>query len=65
MYERAMAVQLGGMDAAFLSLESSTGYLQAVGVVRLAPDAPRLTWPSSGSTWLPASRASRCSTAGS
>ncbi len=37
-----MVEQLGGIDAAFVGLESPTGHLQAVGVVRLDPDARRL-----------------------
>lgn len=38
-----VATQLNGIDAAFLSLESSAGHLQGVGVVRLVPGAPPLT----------------------
>jgi diacylglycerol O-acyltransferase / wax synthase len=34
-----MVEQLGGIDAAFVGLESSAGLLQGVGVVRLDPDA--------------------------
>ncbi len=37
-----MAVQLRGIDAAFLALESPTGHLHGVGVVRLVPGEPRL-----------------------
>ena len=39
----AVAVQLRGLDAAFLALESPTGHLQAVGVAILDPDAPLIT----------------------
>jgi diacylglycerol O-acyltransferase / wax synthase len=38
-----VADQLRGIDAAFLALESPTGHLQGVGVVRLEPGEPRLT----------------------
>jgi WS/DGAT/MGAT family acyltransferase len=37
-----MVHQLGGIDAAFVGLESSTGHLQGVGVVCLEPGAQRL-----------------------
>ena len=37
-----MVQQLRGVDAAFLALESPTGHLQGVGVVRLAPGEPPL-----------------------
>jgi WS/DGAT/MGAT family acyltransferase len=37
-----VAVQLKGIDTAFLALESPTSHLQAVGVVRLDPDERRL-----------------------
>ena len=36
-------MQLRGLDAAFLALESPTGHLQAVGVATLDPDAPPIT----------------------
>ena len=38
-----MAVQLRGLDAAFLALESPTGHLQAVGVATLEPTASAIT----------------------
>jgi diacylglycerol O-acyltransferase / wax synthase len=38
-----VAVQLRGLDAAFLALESPTGHLQAVGVATLDPDASPIT----------------------
>lgn len=38
-----VAVQLRGLDAAFLALESPTGHLQAVGVATLDADAPPIT----------------------
>jgi WS/DGAT/MGAT family acyltransferase len=37
-----VAEQLRGIDAAFLALESPTGHLQGVGVVRLVPGGPPL-----------------------
>ncbi len=37
-----MVDQLRGIDAAFLALESPTGHLQGVGVVRLVPGGPPL-----------------------
>ena len=42
VYDGSVVTQLSGIDAAFLSLESSTGHLQGVGVVRLAAGAEPL-----------------------
>jgi len=42
VYAQSMVEQLGGIDAAFVGLESSTGRLQGVGVVCLEPGAKRL-----------------------
>jgi diacylglycerol O-acyltransferase len=42
VYPDLVAVQLRGIDAAFLALESRTGHLHGVGVVRLVPGAPHL-----------------------